>query len=120
MFLAIIYTTEVHKIKFLFLERTPAMKSCRHLSAYTNIHTHTHRYKYIHINTLNHFTTNRMLLYQCFCKSRIFHLKDIMDFFPCPGYLQRATPFFSRAAEYLVIQIYYSVFKHSPPDGHLG
>ena len=36
MFLAIIYTTEVHKIKFLFLERTPAMKSCRHLSAYTN------------------------------------------------------------------------------------
>lgn len=118
MFLAIIYTTEVHKIKFLFLERTPAMKSCRHLSAYTNTYTHT--YKYRHVNTLNHFTTNRMLLYQCFCKSLIFHLKDIMDFFPCPGYLQRATSFFSRAAEYLVIQIYYSVFKHSPPDGHLG
>ena len=58
--------------------------------------------------------------YKDYLKCDVAQLKDIMDFFPCPGYLQRATSFFSRAAEYLVIQIYYSVFKHSPPDGHLG
>lgn len=92
MFLAIIYTTEVHKIKFLFLERTPAMKSCRQLSAYTNTYTHTHRYKYIHINTLNHFTTNRMLLYQCFCKSRIFHLKRYYGFLPMSRIFTKSYP----------------------------
>ena len=50
MFLAIIYTTEVHKIKFHFLERTPAIKSCKHLSAYTNTYTHTRINIYIQIH----------------------------------------------------------------------